>query len=60
MTFFTLDLYRRFGLGFLIGAALLALANVDAVSDQLSSPAQAAEVSRAPQPAAEFLIQPIN
>jgi hypothetical protein len=60
MSFFTPDLYRRFGLGFLIGAALLALAHLDAVSDQMSSPAQAAEMPRAPQPAPEFLIQPID
>lgn len=60
MTFFTPDLYRQFGLGFLIGAALLAAANAEALSDQVSSPAQAAEVPQAPAPAPEFLIQPID
>ena len=60
MTFFTPDLYRHFGLGFLIGAAFLAAVNFDAVSDQLSSPAQAAEAPKAPPPAPEFLIQPLD
>ena len=60
MTYFTPDLYRQFGLGFLIGAALLAAANAEALSDQVSSPAQAAEVPQAPAPAPEFLIQPID
>lgn len=60
MTFFTPDLYRQFGLGFLIGAALLAAANADALSDQISPAAQAAEAPQAPAPAPEFLIQPID
>ena len=60
MSFFTPDLYRQFGLGFLIGAALLAAANADALSDHVSPPAQAAETPIAPQPAPEFRIQSIN
>lgn len=60
MTFFTPDLYRHFGLGFLLGAAMLAAANAEALSDQVSSPAQAAEMPQAPQPSPEFLIQPIS
>lgn len=60
MTFFTPDLYRRFGLGFLIGAALIAVSNAQTLSDQVSPPAQAAETPQAPQSAPEFLIQPIN
>ena len=58
MSFFTPDLYRLFGLGFVIGAALIAVANAQALPDQVSSPAQAAEVPQAPQPNPEFLIQP--
>ena len=60
MSFFTPDLYRQIGLGFVIGAALIAVANAQALSDQVSSPAQAAEVPQAPQPSPEFLIQPID
>ena len=60
MTFFTPDLYRQFGLGFLIGTALLAVANAEALSEQLSPPAQAAETAQAPAPAPEFVIQPIE
>lgn len=60
MTFFTPDLYRQFGLGFVIGAAFLALANADALSDQISPPAQAAEAAQTPIPAPEFAIQPIE
>ena len=60
MTFFTPDLYRRVALGFLIGAGLIAAANAGALADQVSPPAQAAEVAQAPQPAPEFLIQPID
>ena len=60
MTFFTPDLYRRFGLGFLIGTGLIAAANANALADQVSPPAQAAETAQAPQPSSEFLIQPID
>ena len=60
MTFFTPDLYRLFGLGFLIGAAMLAVANAEALSEQVAPPAQAAETVQAPLAAAEFQIQPID
>ena len=60
MTFFTPDLYRQFGLGFLIGTAMLAVANAETLSDQLAPPAQAAQAPQAPQVAPEFLIQPID
>ncbi|MEL6238626.1 MAG: hypothetical protein AAFQ90_08550 [Pseudomonadota bacterium] len=58
MTFFTPDLYRHLGIGFLLGTALLAAINADDWADQISPPAQAAEVAHAPQPSPEFLIQP--
>jgi len=60
MTFFTPDLYRQFGLGFLIGAAMLAAVNAEALSDQVSPPAQAAEMAQAPQVGSDFTIQPID
>lgn len=60
MSFFTPDLYRHLGIGFVIGAALIAAANVNVLAEELSPPAQAAEAPQAPQPASEFLIQPIT
>lgn len=60
MTLFNTDLYRQFGLGFLIGAAALAVVNAGAWSDQISPPAQAAEVPQVPMPAPEFIIEPIT
>ncbi|MEM6827900.1 MAG: hypothetical protein AAF553_08135 [Pseudomonadota bacterium] len=59
MSFFSPDLYRQFGFGFVIGAALIAAANFDGLVDQFSSPAQAAEAPQAPLPAPEFLIEPL-
>jgi hypothetical protein len=43
MRLFTPDLYRNFAIGFVLGAMLIAGARVDEWSDQISSPAQAAE-----------------
>ena len=60
MTFFTTDLYRQLGLGFVIGTALVAAATAGEWADQVSSPAQAAEAPKAPQPSPEFLIQPVD
>ncbi|MEM6856728.1 MAG: hypothetical protein AAF559_02570 [Pseudomonadota bacterium] len=60
MTFFTPDLYRRIGLGFAVGAVLVAAASADSWAEQISPPAQAAEVPQAPEPAPEFLIQPLD
>ncbi|MEE4288031.1 MAG: hypothetical protein V2J14_01570 [Erythrobacter sp.] len=58
MTFFTPDLYRRFGIGFLIGAALIAAANAKPLAEQVSPPAHAAQTLEAPQPAPEFMVDP--
>ena len=60
MTFFTPDLYRHIGLGFALGAVLVVAASADSWAEQISPPAQAAEVPQAPQPAPDFLIQPID
>ncbi|MDJ0979590.1 MAG: hypothetical protein QNI87_13780 [Erythrobacter sp.] len=60
MTFFNSDLYRHVGLGFLIGAALMAAFNLDALTDEFSPPALAAEAPQAPLPAPEFRIQPFR
>ncbi|MDY7098180.1 MAG: hypothetical protein SXU28_08585 [Pseudomonadota bacterium] len=58
MTLFTPDLYRQLGLGFLIGAALVAVSNFDALSDEVAPSAKAAEAPQAPAPSSEFLIAP--
>lgn len=60
MFIFSPDLYRQFGIGFLIGAGLIGAANFGGLAEQVSSPAQAAQSVQAPQPAPEFHIQPVN
>lgn len=52
------DLIRNFGIGFVVGALLVAGANAESWSDNLASPAQAAEMPRAPAVAPEFVIAP--
>ncbi len=60
MMFFTSDLYRRFGIGFVLGSALVAATTADDWADQISPPAQAAETPQAPAPSPEFQIQPLS
>jgi len=60
MTLFSRDLYRQLGFGFLIGAAMVGAANAEALSDAFSPPAQAAELSKAPAPSSEFVIDPLD
>jgi hypothetical protein len=57
MRLFTPDLFRNFGIGFVLGTALIVGAKAGEW-DALGSPAQAAEVLRADAPAAEFVIAP--
>lgn len=52
------DLIRNFSIGFVIAALLIAGANAESWGGELSSPAQAAPMPRAPQPSAEFVIPP--
>lgn len=59
MTLFSPDLFRNFGIGFVAGAFIIGAASIDSLSDQISPPAQAASVLEAPQPSAEFLIEPL-
>ena len=54
MTLFTPDLYRNIAIGFVLGAALVAGANIEAWSDELAPPAQAAELPETPQPSPAF------
>lgn len=56
MRLFATDLYRNFAIGFAVGAALIAGANVNQWGENLASPARAAETARTPGPdAATFL-----
>lgn len=54
MALFTSDLFKRIALGFVLGAAMVGVANADAGA--IESPAQAAVAPQAPQPSAEFVI----
>jgi hypothetical protein len=58
MRLFSSDLIRNFGIGFVVGALLVAGANAESWSGELGSPAQAAEMPHAPAPAPEFVIAP--
>ena len=59
MTFFSTDLFRQIGFGFLIGTAVLVVANAGVWFEEISPPAHAAQLSPAPSPSSEFLIEPI-
>lgn len=56
MQLFASDLYRLVGLGFVAGTLLVAAANADKWSDEITPPAAAAEPLQAPQPSHEFRI----
>jgi hypothetical protein len=61
MRLFSFDLFRNFGIGFALGAALIVGAKADSWSGAVASPAQAAEMNASsvvPAPAAEFVIAP--
>ena len=59
MTLFSNDLYRNFGLGFFVGGLIVAASTADQWAPSLESAAQAATVIDAPEPAAEFVIDPL-
>lgn len=62
MRLFSSDLFRNFGIGFLLGAALIVGANAEDWNAAVASPAQAAELrspaNTAPAPSDEFVIAP--
>ena len=60
MRLFSADLFRNFGIGFALGALLLVGANMQEPNGGVASPAQAAEVIKAPAPSAEFVISPVQ
>ncbi|MDC8755746.1 hypothetical protein OIK40_13935 [Erythrobacter sp. sf7] len=58
MRLFSSDLARNFSIGFVIGTLLVAGANAHEWSEEISPPAHAAVMAKAPQPSAEFVILP--
>jgi hypothetical protein len=58
MRLFSSDLFRHFSIGFLLGALLVAGANAESWSDQITSPALAAPMPDRLEPAPEFVIAP--
>jgi hypothetical protein len=61
MRLFTSDLFRNFGIGFVLGAVLIVGGRAEDWSGAVASPAQAAELNASsvvPAPAAEFVIAP--
>lgn len=60
MRLFSPDLFRNFGIGFVLGAVLIVGANAESWSGAVASPAQAAEPYKTPAPADDFVIAPIK
>ena len=60
MRLFSTDLFRNFGIGFVLGAVLIVGANAESWSGAVASPAQAAEPHSPPAPADDFVIAPIE
>lgn len=62
MRLFSPDLFRNFGIGFVLGALLIAGANAENWGGELAPAAQAAELRKAPalhdDTTAEFVIAP--
>lgn len=58
MRLFSSDLFRNFGIGFIVGTVLVVGASAESWDGAMASPAQAAEVFAAPAPSAEFVIAP--
>lgn len=56
MRLFAPDLYRNFAIGFAAGALLIAGTSADKWSEELASPAQAAEIPHTPGPDAAAFI----
>ena len=56
MRLFSTDLYRNFGIGFVTGALVVVGLNAHNWGGDLASPAQAAEMPKAPAASADFVI----
>ncbi len=60
MTLFSSDLFRSFGIGFVVGGLIVGAATIGQWGPELESPANAAEPIEAPAPSSEFLIEPLE
>jgi len=61
MRLFSPDLFRSFGIGFVLGAVLIVVgANAADGNAAVASPAQAAELVKVPAPSADFVIAPVE
>lgn len=61
MRLFASDLYRNFGIGFVLGTVLVVGVNAQSWAGAMASPAQAAEMPQAPvAPSAEFAVPPVE
>jgi hypothetical protein len=64
MRLFAPDLFRNFGIGFVLGAVLIVGANAESWNGAVASPAQAAELrdpaQTVPAPSDEFVIAPVK
>lgn len=58
MRLFSSDLFRNFGIGFIVGTVLVVGANAERWDGAVAPQAQAAETFQAPAPAADFVIAP--
>lgn len=60
MRLFAPDLFRNFGIGFALGAAVIVGVTAADGKPTVASPAQAAELVKTPAPSAEFAIAPVK
>lgn len=60
MNLLSSDLFRNFGIGFVAGSLIVAVATIDQWAGNIETPARAAQPLEAPQPAPEFQIAPLE
>lgn len=60
MTLFSSDLFRNFALGFVAGTLMVGAATMEQWGPHVESPARASTPLEAPQPEADFLIEPLE
>lgn len=60
MNLLSSDLFRNFGIGFVAGSLIVAVATIDQWGGNIETPARAAQPLEAPQPSPEFQIEPLE
>ena len=60
MNLLSSDLFRNFGIGFVAGSLIVAVATIDQWGGNIETPARAAQPLEAPQPSPEFQIAPLE